>query len=258
MDLAHQYPVFVVQIAGFAAVLACVELGLYVGSRSVGIVSDNLTAMETSIIGLLALILGFTFAMALTRFEARRAAVLNEANSIGTTALRARLLPDPHGPEVLKLLREYTQLRVDYVRLGTPFSDVRAAIARSNEIQEQLWTRAKEVAKQDNNMVPTGIFIQSLNEMIDDQGKRLSALRDDLPTVVLVFLFGMTAAACGLAGYASGGEAKRTRMPVYLTASLACAVIFLILDLDRPNSGFIAVSQQPMIDTLASISAFSN
>ena len=62
--------------------------------------------------GLLALIIGFIFLMALMRFEARREAVLNEANAIGTTALRARLLPAPHREESLKLLREYAQIRI--------------------------------------------------------------------------------------------------------------------------------------------------
>ena len=68
--------------------------------------------------------IGFTFLMALTRFEARREAVLNEANAIGTTALRARLLPEPHRAESLKLLREYAQIRVDYIPMGRSFAEL--------------------------------------------------------------------------------------------------------------------------------------
>jgi hypothetical protein len=258
MQQIYQYPIFTVQIVGFLLVLGCVELGWYLGARSEGLISQNLTAMEQSVLGLLALILGFTFAMALTRFEARRMAVLNEANSIATTALRARLLPDAPREQVLKLLREYTQLRVDYIRLGMPFSNVQSAVKRSNTIQDQLWDQAKEIAIKDKSMVPTGLFIQSLNEMIDGQGKRLSALRDNLPEVILLLLFVMTSAACGLAGYASGAEPKRKRVPVYITGFLACAVVLLILDLDRPNTGFITISQQPMIDTLSAILSYSN
>jgi hypothetical protein len=81
-------------------------------------VSGNVSALEQSLLGLLALMIGFTFLMALTRFEARREAVLNEANAIGTTASRAGLLPEPHRTESLKLLREYAQIRVDYISTG--------------------------------------------------------------------------------------------------------------------------------------------
>ena len=107
-------------------------------------------------------------------------------------------------------------------------------------------------------MVPTGLFIQALNELIDNQGRRLSALRNDIPDVVLLSLFGIASVSCGFAGYASGLDPLRTRLPVFITAFLVCSVVFLILDLDRPNRGFVTISQQPMIDTIASISAFKD
>lgn len=216
-------------------------------------------------LGLLALLIGFTFLMALTRFEERREAVLNEANTIGTTALRARLLSEPHRTEILKLrteilklLREYAQIRVDYIPSGKSFAELPTIIGRSNAIHEALWQQAKAAAAQDKNMVPTGLFIQALNDMIDNQGKRLAALRNNIPNIVLILLFGVTAIACGLAGYASGIEPRRTRLPVYIMGTLICGVIFVILDFDRPNVGFITISQQPMIDTASSIAAFSD
>ena len=107
-------------------------------------------------------------------------------------------------------------------------------------------------------MVPTGLFIQTLNEMIDNQGKRLAALRNRVPNIVILALFGVAAVASAFAGYASGLEAQRTRLPVYIMGFLISAVILLILDLDRPGAGFIEVSQQPMIDTAANIAAFPN
>jgi hypothetical protein len=107
-------------------------------------------------------------------------------------------------------------------------------------------------------MVPTGLFIEALNDMIDDQEKRLSALRNHIPNIVLLSLLAITAIACGFAGYASGIEPRRTRLPVYIMGALICGVIFVILDLDRPNVGFITIDQQPMIDTAATIAAFSD
>ena len=107
-------------------------------------------------------------------------------------------------------------------------------------------------------MVPAGLFIQTLNEMIDNQGKRLAAYRNRVPNIVPLVLFGIAAVPSAFAGYASGFDAKRNRLPVYTTGVVVVAVIMLILDLDRPGGGFIEISQQPMIDTAASIAAFPN
>jgi hypothetical protein len=259
--VGHLYNYFflVVFLIGIAIVFLASEFGWRLGARTEGHgASGNISALEQSLLGLLALIVGFTFLMALTRFEARREAVLNEANAIGTTALRARLLPEPHRTESLKLLREYAQIRIDYIPTGKSFAELPTLIDRSNNIQQALWQQVKALSAKDNNMVPTGLFIQALNEMIDNQGKRLSALRNYIPDVVLVSLFGIAAVACGFAGYASGIDPLRTRLPVFITAFLVCSVIFVILDLDHPNVGFITISQQPMIDTVASLSAFND
>jgi len=85
-------------------------------------------------------------------------------------------------------------------------------------------------------MVPSGLFIQALNEMIDDHAKRLAALRNRVPNVVLLGLFGIAAVVGGFAGYASGRDTKRTRLPVYMMGFLVATVILLIFDLDRPNT----------------------
>jgi hypothetical protein len=201
--------------------------------------------------------IGFTFAMALSRFEGRRDAVLNEANAIGTTALRARLLPAPHNKEALKLLREYVQVRLDITQRVPSEKELNDAIARSHALQEALWQQAQAAAAKDSGMVPTGLFIQTLNEMIDSQEKRLTAARSRVPSIVLIALYGIATIASAFTGYASGLEARRARLPVYLMGVLVATVILLIQDLDRPNTGFIRISQQPMIDTAAGIAAYT-
>lgn len=133
-----------------------------------------------------------------------------------------------------------------------------SAVDRSNALQEALWQQAKIIASKDNGYVPSGLFIQSLNEMIDNQGKRLSALRNRIPNSVLLTLFAITAVAGGFAGYASGLDVERTRLPVFVMGILVTAVIFLIMDLDRPSAGFITNNQQPMLDLASSIASFSD
>jgi hypothetical protein len=91
-----------------------------------------------------------------------------------------------------------------------------------------------------------------------DQAKRLSALRNQIPEAVFISLFAIAVISCGFAGYASRLDPLRTRLPVVITAALVSAVIFLILDLDEPNLGFIKIDQQPMINMVAGLSAFTD
>ena len=134
---------------------------------------------------------------------------MNEANAIGTTALRARLLPSPHDAEALRLLRQYVQVRLNIAQRVPSPAEQNAAIARSNALQESLWQQAKAVAAKDNGMVPTGLFIQTLNEMIDNQEKRLTATRNQVPNIVLIALYGVAIIASGFtvmpAGWRRGG-----------------------------------------------------
>src|SRR3954451_131906 len=182
IDLYH-VPLPVIFLGSLALIWGVSELGWRRGLRGDG-QSTNIGTLESATVELLALIIGFTFAMALSRFEARRDAVLQEANAIGTTALRARLLPEPHRAESLKLLREYVQVRLDAFQSGRSFAESKVTIDRSNAIQEALWRQAKAVSEVDKALIPTGLFIQSLNQMIDTQGVRLAVLRNSIPGVV--------------------------------------------------------------------------
>jgi hypothetical protein len=256
LDLSN-YSLPTIFLVGFAAILAAIEVGHWLGARVGDRGDDNVPTLEGAMIGLLALIVGFTFAMALTRFDARRTAVLAEANAIGTTALRARLLPEPHRKEVLGLLQDYVKIRLDITQRPTTQVELAAAIDKSNAIQEKLWQQAMAMAASDTGMVPTGLFILALNETIDDQARRLTAQRSRVPNIVQLALFGVAIVASGFAGYATGVKVRRSRIPVYVMGLLVSCVIILILDLDRPGAGFIEASQQPMIDAAASIAAIS-
>lgn len=232
------------------------EAGHWLGVRAARKGAAAVSTLEGAILGLLALMIGFTFSMALSRFEARRDGAVTEAAAIGTTALRARLLPAPYDGESVKLLREYVQIRLDLARGPIGRAEFDRAIARSNLLQEALWRQAQAVAAKDNGMVPTGLFIQSLNEMIDDQEKRLSAMTNRLPLVVIAALYAMCIMGIGFAGYGSGVESKRTRVPVHITGILVATMVLLIQDIDRPGAGFITVSQQPLVNAAAAIDAF--
>ena len=241
-----------------ALVVLSIEIGWQLGTRAKNQGGANAFALEQALIGLVALIIGFTFLMALMRYEARREAVVIEANAIGTTALRARLLPEPNRTESLKLLQEYGRIRVEGSKTGRSLTDLPTVIARSNEIHEALWLHAKTSAAKEAALIPVSLFIQSLNELIDSQSKRLAHLRNRIPNIVLLALVVLTIVSTGIAGYAGGLDVQRTRTPIYLVGLLLCGLVYVVLDLDRPAAGLITISQEPLFDVVSSMAAFSD
>lgn len=243
------------------AVLA-ITLGLFIGSAVVGAWisrsgktggGTSITTLHSAILGMLALLVGFTFAMALSRHEARRISLLEEANAIGTAALRARMIPAPYSGESIALLAEYIDIRQKIAEMGPVHVEREALVERSNAIQETLWQYAMDLAARDSAMVPTGLYIDALNTTIDLQTTRLAAGSAHIPEVVFLTIYFVACCAMGFSGYVSALEGSRMGYSTLLMAFLLSAVIMLIHDLDRPTEGFIRLNQQPMIDTGRSI-----
>jgi hypothetical protein len=196
--------------------------------------------------------LAFTFGLAAQRFDLKRQVVLDEANAIGTTYLRTRMLPEPQKTEAARLLREYVDLRVEAVRRG----DLSEASAKSEELQESIWQQAVVAADKDRDSVITGLFVQSLNQMIDLHATRLQAdHRSRIPLVIWIVLFSLSALGVGAMGYQAGLSATR-RSPAMMALVIAFAgVLFLIVDLDRAREGFLTVDQTAMTDLQRSMHA---
>lgn len=243
-------------VISLAFLLGAVETGRWLARRGADGRDETLATLEAAVLGLLALMISFTFAMALNRFDARRDGILQEANAIGTTALRARLLPAPHGAETLDLLRAYTNSRIELGRTVPTEASLKAGLARAGELHEALWRQAMAAAAKDNGMVPTGLFIQALNQLIDMHEVRLTAYRSRVPPVVFGSLYGIAIVAMGFTGYAAGRGGGQSRAPGAVMAMLIAGVILMIQDLDRPGAGFIQASLLPLIDTAASIASF--
>ena len=212
-------------------------------------------AMVASVLGLLALVLGFTFSLAASRFDARRMAVLEEANAIGTTYLRAQMLEVPERMEVSRLLREYVEVRI----AGAKASQVEAAMEKSEKLHGLLWSQATAAAKKAPNSLPTALFIQSLNQVIDLHAERvLMGMRSRIPLVVWVMLMCLATLGVLSVGYQAALTETR-RSPAMLGLVLAFAsVMYLIADLDRGHEGLLQVSQQAMIDLQSTLSVELN
>jgi len=248
-------------IAGalLVSMVIAIEAGFRIGVRTHGSVNEasrsHVNAIQASILGILALLLGFTFSLSLQRYDARSEAVVHEANAIGTAYLRAQLLPVALRADVQAQLREYLDVRVKGSTTTLVDGAARSSLlAEAVRVQGAMWASARQAAEMEPNPVTTGLFIQSLNELIDSYGARNAALDRHVPEIVLLLLYVTFLMAGGIVGYATGLTAVRPSLATYVMVALMVVLVFLVLDLDRPRRGFIVVSQQSLLDLQASIS----
>ncbi len=220
------------------------RLGRWRHARSEDEQPTPVGAMAGSVVGLFAFLLAFTFGLAAARYETRRQAVLDEANAIGTTYLRTRLLPEPQRGASAALLREYVDVRVRGLH-GGKLDD---SVARSQELQDRLWAEAGRAADTDRGPI-TGLYVQSLNQMIDLHAVRVQAgVRSRIPGSIWAGLVALSLLAMASVGYQAGLSATR-RSPEMVVLVLAFAgVMFLIADTDRPGEGFLTEDPQALID----------
>jgi hypothetical protein len=205
-----------------------------------------------SILALLAFMLAVTMGMASDRFDTRRQLVLSEANAIGTTYLRAGYLTEPAATHARTLLREYVPLRINTADQAM----WAARYARSTEIQTELWADAETLAKATPDSVVLGLYIDTLNQMIDLHETRVTAiLYARVPETVVLLLFAGAVLTLGMVGYNAGLTRRRSLLSAFALVVVLGAVITLVVDLDRPREGFLQVSQQPLLDLQAQIGA---
>jgi hypothetical protein len=204
-----------------------------------------------SLLGLMAFLLAISMGMASDRFDTRRGLVLAEANSVGTTYLRAGYLPEPASSRSRDLLREYVPLRI----ASNDLAKVQAQLSRSVEIQNQLWSIAEELARSAPSDV-IALYIESLNETIDLHETRMtSGLYARVPaTVIFLLLLGSTL-SLGMMGYSAGLTRRRGPVTAVVLVVVLGAVTTLVVDLDRPRDGLLTVSQKPLMDLQEQIGA---
>lgn len=251
-SVLYEYSSAAITVTLFASIIVANELsfriGRFIQDRTDSEIKTLTGAIQASILGLLALLLGFTFSMSMQRYDNRSLALIAEANAIGTATLRVKLLPTPYQAPFASLLREYVDLRTSIAKIDLTHREDRKAYDRQiAELQGRLWALAAQVAHEEPNPVTAGLFIASLNEMIDAQGKRNALLQMHVPETVILLLFLVFIASGGILGYSSGLSGKRVVAPTVMVSLLIALVVFIILDLDRPKRGFIQVNQGPMI-----------
>lgn len=235
----------------FIFMLLAMEIGFRSGRRKQASVAEAITQANSvlvSMLGLLALLLAFTFSAALQRYEDRSQTVVAEANAIGTTYLRARLLPGEMPDEVQALLRQYLDVRLQEGRVDSTEPELHESLLHQAKLMEaRLWSHAVKAAELDKSVVTSGLFIQSLNELIDTSTTRNAALNRQVPEIVLLLMFATIVLTTATLGYASGIAGHRVTLAAFVLLILIALVVYLIIDLDRPRRGVIQVSHESML-----------
>ena len=253
-SLLYRTSEFVIRWLFFALLLAATEIGFRLGRKVESRIPDNvksqISTVEAALLGVLALLLGFTISMAVSRFENRKQLVLEEADAIGTSLLRVQLLPAPAGPEIAGLLREYANVRVQYGTAGNDLGRLEDLNRQTVRLQTQIWTRAVAYAQEDPNPLKAALLLQSLNQAIDVAEARWMAFQNHVPESVIYVNAAVGLISALLVGYSFGVNGRRNVFSMCVLAVSITLVLSVIIDLDRPRSGFIRGSQQPMIDLL--------
>jgi hypothetical protein len=219
--------------------LICAEIGYFMGLRVFREHDAAHRALIGSyanvVFGLLALLLGFTFALAAGRYDNRRELVVQQANAIGTTYLRASLLPESNRDTSRRLLREYVDLLLKETN-----RDFTVSVQQSAMIQRDLWHQAELASMVNSGPLMAG-YVTSLNEMIDCESTRLAADRAAIPGAIWLLLTLVAIVTFWATGYGSGALGKRAHFLTIGLPVLIALVITLINDLNRPHEGFIRI-----------------
>jgi hypothetical protein len=236
----------------FAGVILMTELGRRVGARRrarMPEVAPGMGAVEAATFGLLGLLIAFTFQGAATRFDQRRALIVEEANDIGTAWLRIDLLPAEAQPAMREHFRRYLDSRLATYRRVPDIVAVKAEMDRTAQLQKEIWEVAIAGQEDGGQAVVVGL-LPVLNQMFDIVTTRTMAAQTHPPRVVFFMLWALAGAAAFMAGHGMSGSPSGGRIHSLGFAAILAVTVFVILDMEYPRMGLIRVDSfdQVLVD----------
>lgn len=235
--------------------LGATALGAFLGRR-VSHLSSSLSepfgVLQAALLGVVGLILAFGLSLSLSRYEDRRAAIVTEANAIGTSYLRAQTLPEPIRSRSLRLLVRYTGSAIRISQYPPDSAEESAVIADEDRLQRRLWALAGRSLGSAPTASAPRLYVQTLNETIDAQTARIAALNNQVPDAVLLLevlgaclALGLLSAYLALVGRGLAG--------VLLASVLVAFLLFVTSELDRPTHGPIEIPDAVLTDLYESM-----
>lgn len=253
-DIFDAIPSWAVFLLTCVVILGALEFGYRLARwRKKAVTTDQnapIGVATGAILGLVSFLLAFTFGIAASHYDARKATVLEEANAIGTAHLRADFLPEAQKAEAAALLRDYTQLRLSAALARVNRQEYDEVVRRSEEIHGKLWRLVVSNAATDPTPV-SALLVSAVNDVIDVHSKRIThGVHNRIPMAIWLGLYAVSCVGIASAAYRISQSAnKRSDMLPALTFAFA-AVMTLIADLDDPRHGFLLNDQAPLQATL--------
>jgi len=222
------------------------RLGRWWQERTPGEQEGPTGVLVGSLLALLAFMLAIATSMAGDRFDTRRSLVIEQANDIRVAYQEAAYLPAPANDQIQELLRQYAPLQVG----TTDTAQLHQNIATSDDLEQQMWTITQDVARTGSNDV-IAEFVNSLGEVTKVRESRINAvLNVRVPATILWLLIAGAILSIGMVGFGAGVTGQRSVITAVVLIVALGATLLLVLDLDSPTQGFIAVNQQPLIDVV--------
>lgn len=242
---------FLITLSLFIGMLLLLEIGRRIGVRRRARDPEGAVAgtgpIGGAVFALLGLLIAFTFAGAASRFDTRRALIVDEANAIGTAYLRIDILPADTQPPLRDLFRRYVDSRLEVYRQlpNIKLLDISAVLAKLagvNRLQGEIWSQAVSASRMEGAS-PSAVMLllPALNEMIDITTTRTMAAETHPPGIIFIMLFGVALTSALLAGYEMAGGQSRNWLHMLGFAAVLAIVVYVILDMEFPRLGFIRV-----------------
>lgn len=228
-------------------IIAGQRYGLYTKKKTGKISESPVGSVVGASLGLLAFMLAFTFQIVDNRYNSRKELLLDEVTTIRTTYLQSGLIPEPYRTSSRKFLIEYVDLRVAFIKDISPQKLENLEIG-SQIILDLLWDYSETLASQDRSSEAYSLYTSSVNELNEIYNKRVTfSFEYRIPSAILWVLFIVTFASMFLLGFQFGISGKRDNLLTVFISIIFASVMFLILALDRPETGLVRLNQTPII-----------
>ena len=243
----------------FFALLAAIEFGHWLGRRfpadAWSGIGSSFLSMSSANTALLGLLLAFSFSMSLSRFEARKVAVLKEANAISVVATRSDFLQAEPRQKVRAMLRDYVDSRVAYHDVVAETAKAAQLFDEAKALQARIWAVVSMVENYRESSPSTqfSALSSAFTDMSVALNERRFAIENQIPSLVIVLLLLVMVQAAAMAGHAFGASRKRVWLALYGFPLVVSLVTYTILDLDRPSLGWVIIEQPSMLQLQASL-----
>lgn len=210
---------------------------------------DPVNALQAGLLTLSAFVLGLSFSQASARFDARRAIVVAEANAIGTAWLRADQLKPGDSRRFRQLLTDATAAGLAVYQSPDDPELMQRATALVKRDENQLWGIASS-ALDARGTIGLSLLLQSVNNLIDVLAQQRQALASHVPTAIVVLTLCLVTLGALSLGVRFALDGARPLMLSIIYVLAYVIVIEMMIDYDRPKTGFVSVSLTPMTEQL--------